>query len=100
MNNDEELEQRLEPTKHVMDSLGMIDLEHFKEFKFNTVSGLVSNNNPTTFLWYLGCALFNASDKDAVKIIRVWQNECSQHEMLYRIYLAKQKANSEEILNE
>ena len=35
-------------------------------------------------------ALSEAEDRDAVKIIHTWKNECSVHEMLYKMHLAKQ----------
>jgi hypothetical protein len=94
MLDDEELEQRLEPTKHVLDSLGMITIEHFYKFKVNAQNGLIKFGG--SFAKKLGELLQVSDNKNAVKIMRVWQNECTQHEMLYRMYKAKEDAECEE----
>lgn len=91
MNNEEEV---LEPKKHVLDSLGMIDYDHFKRFKEDAVHGLTRWGNKFQFL--LGLLLNESSDKDAVKLIRCFRNECTQHELLHKIYVAKKKAEEEE----
>lgn len=90
MIDNEELEENLDLTKHVLDSLGMISYEHFVIFKENATLGLMRSHND--FLYHLGNAMYHASEKDAVKIIRVWANECTQHEMIYRIMKAKDEA--------
>lgn len=90
MNNEEDLENRLEAENHVLDSLGMITMEHFHTFKYNAQQGLAKFGG--SFARQLGMLLQVSDNQNAVKIIRVWQNECAQHEMLYRLWQAKENA--------
>lgn len=86
----EEIEDLIDEQKHVSDCLGMVDYEHFLAFKSMAANGLILFGN--NFMLNLGSALKLASTKDAVKIIRVWRNECTQHEMLYKMHLARKRA--------
>jgi len=76
--------------EEVVSALGFINYEHFAEFKKNTVMGMIAFGDP--FLRCLGEALLIAEDRDAVKIINLFRNECSVHEMLYKMHLAKKSA--------
>lgn len=88
---EEELEESLEMKKHVLDSLGVISYEHFLEFKENAWRGLVTLKN-NDFLVNIGRALCLATDKDAVKIILSWREECSHCDLATRILRAREKA--------
>ena len=90
---EEEVEDAIEEAKHVIDTLGMIDFEHFVRFKQNAAYGMRKFGD--SFIHQLGLALLRANTKDAVRIIKVWQNEVTQCEMLYRIHLAKENAINE-----
>jgi hypothetical protein len=88
--NEEEIEAQneiLKEQKHISDLSGMIDYAHFCEYKENAINGLMLFGNK--FQEALGMALDEAEDRDAVKIIRTWKNECSVHEMLYRMHVAR-----------
>jgi hypothetical protein len=95
--DDEYVDEMLEERKHVADSLGMIDYEHFVAFKMNAAHGLQVFGD--LFLEGLGIALMEANTKDAAKIIRVWQSECTMHEMLWKMHLAKERALANESAN-
>lgn len=90
MITEEEMDEVFAEQQHVADSLGMVSYEHFLTFKYNAVEGMRKFGD--LFTRTLGMALMRASTSDAVKIIRVWQNVISQHEMLYKIYVAKELA--------
>lgn len=87
---EDEAQDELEKRERVVVALGMIDYEHFQAFKNNASAGLQLFGD--YFLASVGIALSHASDTDAVKIIRVWQSECVTHEMMFKIYKARQKA--------
>ncbi len=77
----------------VCNALQMINYQHYLEYKEHAVNGLMIFGNK--FLEGLGMALGEADDKDSVKIIRTWRNECDVHELLHRMHLAKQVALKE-----
>lgn len=83
-------EEKLIDQKNTADALGMIDYARFLEYKECVVNGLMIFGNK--FQEALGMALSEAEDKDAVRIIRSWPNECGVHEMLYKMHVAKQIA--------
>jgi hypothetical protein len=95
MNEDVFVDEELLEQQYTADALGMIDYKHFLEFKENVVKGLMLFGNK--FQEGLGMTLGEAEDKDAVKIIHTWKNECSVHEMLYRMHEAKQIAKENEL---
>ena len=82
--------ERRRKEKYIADCLGMIDYDHFIDFKRNAAAGMYEFGN--NFIRALSTALIMASDEDAVKIIRIWQNDCTQCEMMYRIKKAKEKS--------
>ena len=88
----EEIENQIEPRKLLHDALGFVNVEHYHEFKDHATLGLIRFGN--VFHRALGQCLELANTKDAIKIINVWQQECEQHAQLYKIYLAKTKAEA------
>ena len=89
---EEALEEQYNEQKYIADALGMIDYSHYLEFKERAVNGLMIFGNK--FQEALGMALSEADDRNAVRIIHMWKNECSVHEMLYKMHLAKEKATA------
>ena len=87
---EEALEEAQQEQKYTADVLGMIDYSHYLAFKDGAVNGLMIFGNK--FQEALGMALSEADDRNSVKIIHMWKNECSVHEMLYKMHLAKEKA--------
>jgi hypothetical protein len=81
-------EEELEEQNHIADMLGMIDYQHYLEYKERAINGLMIFGSK--FQEALGMALSEADERNAVKIIHTWKNECSVHEMLYKMHLAKQ----------
>ena len=73
---------------------GFIDLKHFEAFKSDTVFGLLRFGD--RFLQALGLALKYAFFNDSRKIIRYWHQECEQHALLYKIYIAKLKGEKQD----
>lgn len=92
MSSEEFCEYMQEQEKTVQDCLGMISLDHYEIFKYNTIMGLIMFGG--NFAKALGELLARADMSNSVKILRVWQNECVQHEMLFRIHQAKEKAKT------
>ncbi len=84
-----EEEDYLQSEQRVKD-LGYMDLNHFLEHKFCVVNGL--NKFGGSFAQKLGDCLAVADRSNAIKIMRYWSNECEQHALLYKIYLAKEKS--------
>jgi len=84
--------------QHIADMSGMISYSHFLSFKENCINGLMLFGDK--FQEALGMALDEANDRDAVKIIRTWRNECSVHEMLYKMHVAKQSVLNNELEKE
>jgi hypothetical protein len=94
---EEELDELLKEQQHIADQCGTISYAHFLEFKENVINGLMLFGSK--FQEALGMALDEAEDRDAVKIIRIWRNECGVHEMLYKMHLAKQAVRDLELDN-
>jgi hypothetical protein len=89
---EEEQGELLAEQKHIAEQCGTIDYEHYLEFKNNVINGFIVFGD--SFLEGLGFALKWALDRDAVKIIRTWRNECGVHEMLWKMHQAKQIVNN------
>lgn len=85
----EEIENMLEERKTIQESLGFMNLEHYKEFKSLAANGLIMFGD--IFSQKLGFALENANKKDSVKIMRYWNYECEHHGLMYKMYLEKEK---------
>jgi hypothetical protein len=77
----------------MVQNLGFISMEHFVKFRGEAIMGMMRFGNE--FLNGLGIALKFADIKDAIKLIQVWYNDVSQHQMLEQIYQAKEKATKE-----
>lgn len=73
----------------VSDLLGM-DYDRYLEYKEHATQGMLIFGDK--FVEALGFALSEADDRNAVKLMRLFRNECSSHEMIYRMHQAKEKA--------
>lgn len=92
---EEELHEIIQEQNHISDLCGMVSYQHFLEYKENAIQGLMTFGD--SFLEALGIALSEANDRNSVKIIRTWRNECSVHEMLWKMDAAKQLARNLEL---
>lgn len=83
-------ESSIEKKKLIAELAGVIDYDHFLDFKKKAILGMhqFGNEFVKTLSWALGVA----NDEDSVRIIRIWSNEIAQCEMMQRIYEAKKKA--------
>jgi len=86
----EELQEMIEEKRFVIDTLGMIDFQHYLRFKVNAAQGMMEFGDQ--FFRSLGETLAIAPTKQSVRIIRVWQQDCVQFEMLHKMQVAKTKA--------
>jgi hypothetical protein len=71
----------------VVNTLHMNDYDHYIEYKEHAINGMMIFGDK--FVEALGIALSEADDKQAVKIMRLFGNECATHEMLHRMHVAK-----------
>lgn len=85
----EATENHLEQAKLVQHA-GYIDLEHFYDVREKTAAGLLQFGD--LFAVSLGRALAVANIDDSLKIMRYWLALCDQHLLLYKMYIAKEKA--------
>lgn len=69
---------------------GYLSMDSFIDLKYHAYMGLRKFGDP--FMHSLGTALMSANLKDAKKLMRYWQQECEQYALLYKMYLAKEKA--------
>ena len=83
-------EEALEEKKWVVRTLDMNDYDHYLEYKEHAINGMMIFGDK--FVEALGIALSEADDRQSVKIIHAFRNECSTHEMLHRMHVAKQVA--------
>ena len=89
MLDDEAVEHSLEEAILVKNVLSM-DLDHFHRYRDNVSASFIRFG--TYFFRCVGKALACSTVKDAVKILTMWPSEASEHDILYRIYLAKEEA--------
>ncbi len=82
----EEAIERSEFLKH----MGFIDGGHFNEYRDAVINGLVTFGSP--FEKSLGSALSLADLWSSVRILRYWQQECEHASLLWKMKLAKEKA--------
>lgn len=87
---EEELEEVIQEQRHVLVCLGFDNFEQYLRYKTNAVAGMIKYGD--IFVQNLAYALEHADTKQAVKIINAFRNECTQHELLYRIDQAKKRA--------
>jgi hypothetical protein len=83
-------ESSTEKKKLIAELTGVIDYEHYLDFKRKAITGMY--NFGDEFIKCLSWALSAANDDDSVKIIRIWSNQIAQCEMMQRIAEAKAKA--------
>lgn len=72
---------------------GWVTMESYIEFKSQAATGLQMFGD--VFLQRLGLALDAALTDDALKIMRYWHQACEQHQIIYKMYLAKEKAEND-----
>lgn len=70
---------------------GYVSMDHFEECRSNAWMGLIRFGN--SFHQILGELLQKADLTNSKKIMRYWEQECTQHAMLYKIYMARELAN-------
>lgn len=87
----EDIDNQLE-VHRIVTALGYMDLKHFQEFRAHAAMGLL--NFGDLFARSLGEALRVASTEDSIKIIRYWNAMCEHYVLIYRMYLANEKANA------
>lgn len=93
---DLELEEQAEALlreAQLVQNLGFISMESFARFREEAVFGLMRFGDE--FLNGIGVALKFADLKDAARLVQIWRNEISQHQMLEQIFQAQQKAKKE-----
>lgn len=71
----------------VIDRLHFINYERYLEYKEHAINGMMIFGDK--FVEALGMALAEADDRQSVKLIHTFRNECSTHEMLHRMHIAK-----------
>ena len=79
--------------KLIRDVLGLSSVAAFTRYTGGAVAGLLKFGNE--FEKSLGHLLFAADFKNSIRILNVWQKECVEYEMLWRIYQAKERAKKE-----
>jgi len=87
--DDEKIEAQLYDEQTIRDA-GFIDKIHYTEYKNEVIHGLLKFGG--LFYSTLGQTLLYAGLKDSLKILRYWGQECEQHAIMYKMYLAKEKA--------
>ena len=89
--DDEQIENSISAFQLVA-NLGFQDLDHFSTFCRDVHFGF--DRFGSTFQRALGEALMAADLKDKVKIVQVWQSACYEHQILFRCYMAKVRAEN------
>jgi hypothetical protein len=77
----------------IRDTLGLINLDHYYRYRMNVSKGLIMFGN--SFEAALGNLLLLSNFKNTIKILNVWQNRCSQADMIWRMHEAKEKAHEQ-----
>lgn len=90
MTDFDEITEGLLQNAQLVRDLGFISLNSFEEFRLYVIDGFHRSEVP--FLRGLALALEYGSLKDTVKIVSVWRNECSQYEMIERMFRAREEA--------
>ena len=91
--DNEEIENNSYEANLIKNVLHM-DVGQFERYKASAARGFIVFG--CSFLYHLGHLLLNADIQNSVKIMNVWAKECNEYDMLYRIYLAKEKAKIDE----
>lgn len=92
MDDQEKLENQTHDSMLIKNVFNM-DLEQFKRYRIGVINGLIRFGD--AFYLRLGQLLVHADIKNSVKILHAWQQKCIEFEMMYRIYLAKEKSRLE-----
>lgn len=88
----EVIENTLEQTKKIQ-RMGFETQAHWEEFVKYAISGLILWGD--RFMRRLAEALEVAELDDTIKIIQVWRQPCEQANLLYKIKLAREKAQND-----
>jgi hypothetical protein len=92
MRADDDIEERIKEEEkqkqHIAECVGTLSYHRFEEYKHNAVAGMIKFGG--SFISHLGLALDCADDVNSVKIMKVWQSQVAEHEMLYRIWKARE----------
>lgn len=73
--------------------LGFMNWAHWEEFKKHSYLGLGISEDQ--FLRNIGMALAFSDFNNSIKLITVFRQECEKYSILYKMYLAKEKANDQ-----
>jgi hypothetical protein len=77
---------------HKLQRFGFMSLQHYQEHRDDIINGMMMFGDK--FIKSLGSALFHAETDDALRIMRYWNHACEQNAILYKSYMAKQKAEA------
>lgn len=80
----------IEHEKLIFDLFYGMDIARFIEYKLNATEGMLMFGN--IFIKNLAQCILTASWRESIKIIALFRNECSTHELLYKAHKAKQNA--------
>ncbi len=89
----EDIEIQLEERQNLKDTLGM-DLAVYEDFKFRAINGMLKYGD--SFTQALGTSLALADQKNSIKIIRYWYQDCENHAHMFRLFLAQKEATKNE----
>lgn len=85
----EHIEIQLEEAK-MLQRFGFMSMQHYQEHREHVYSGMIMFGD--LFVMALGYALKEADVENSVRIMRYWNQSCEQHAILYKMFLAKEKA--------
>jgi hypothetical protein len=89
----EHIEIQLEEAKNIQRA-GFMSMQHYREHKDKVIGGFVMFGD--LFTMNLGYALNEANTEDSLKILRYWNQKCEQHAIMYKSFLAIEKAEKEQ----
>ena len=89
--DDEEIEKQFAEDVHIQDC-GFMNKLHYEEQRAHVIGGLIKYGD----MWAmsLGYALNEANVYDSIKVMRYWRPLCEQHAIMYKMFLAKEKAEN------
>jgi hypothetical protein len=85
----EHIEIQLEEAQKLQ-RFGFMSMQHYQEHKEHVIGGLIMYGD--MFVMALGYALKEANVEDSLKIMRYWAQTCEQNAILYKMFIAKEKA--------
>lgn len=62
--------------------------DHFIDYKFNATEGMLIFGN--VFMRNLAHCILTAPWRDSLRLMYLFRNECSTHELLYKVHKAKE----------